>query len=74
MDGAVSNVVKHSAVSLVDAVQAASTTPARLLGLADRGAIAPGRRADLVALEPTGAGGWRVQSVWVAGARAWPPS
>jgi len=74
MDAAVSNVVNHSAVSVADAVQAASTTPARLLGLADRGAIAPGRRADLVALEPTGAGAWRVQSVWVAGASAWPPS
>ena len=74
MDTAVSNVVRHSAVSLADAVQAASTTPARLLGLADRGAIAPGRRADLVALEPAGDDSWRVQSVWVAGALAWPLS
>ena len=57
----------HSGVALVDAVRAASTTPARLLGLDDRGAIAPGRRADLVALEPDGDGAWRVASVWVAG-------
>jgi N-acetylglucosamine-6-phosphate deacetylase len=71
MDGAVSNVVHHSGVSLADAVQAASTTPARLLGLDDRGAIAPGRRADLVALEPDGVDSWRVVTVWVAGARAW---
>ena len=66
MEGAVSNAVHHGAVSLADAVKAASTTPARLLGLGDRGAIAPGLRADLVTLEPRD-GGWRVVSVWVDG-------
>jgi N-acetylglucosamine-6-phosphate deacetylase len=70
MDRAVSNVVHHSAVALVDAVHSASTTPARLLGLDDRGEIAPGNRADLVALEADGDGGWRVASTWVAGVRA----
>jgi N-acetylglucosamine-6-phosphate deacetylase len=76
MERAVSNVVHHSFVALADAVTAASTTPARLLGLGDRGALVPGRRADLVALEPagTGNGAWRVATVWVAGARAWPPT
>ena len=69
MDGAVSNAVGHSAVSLADAVEAASATPARLLGLDDRGVIAPGRRADLVSLERVGSV-WRVASVWVAGAAA----
>ncbi len=34
-----------------------SEGPARLLGLADRGRIAPGLRADLVILEPRVAGG-----------------
>src|ERR1019366_10804335 len=71
MERAVSNVVGPSGVSLAHAVQAAATTPARLLGLDDRGALAPGRRADLVALEAKGDGGWRVASVWVAGAPAW---
>ncbi len=71
MERAVSNVVGRSGRSLDDALRAASTTPARLLGLADRGAIAPGRRADLVALEPGPEGGWRVATVWVAGAEAW---
>ena len=33
------------------AQQAASTLPAALLGLTDRGAIETGRRADLVALD-----------------------
>ncbi len=56
-------------VDLADALTAASTTPAALLGLADRGAIAPGRRADLVALD----GGLRVQAVWCGGALAAQP-
>ena len=51
MDRAVANTVGAAGVALAEAVAAASTTPARLLGLADRGAIAPGRRADLVALD-----------------------
>jgi len=71
MARAVSNVVGHSDVALADAVRAASSTPARLLGLDDRGSIEPGRRADLVALEPTADDAWRVVSVWVAGDEAW---
>jgi N-acetylglucosamine-6-phosphate deacetylase len=71
MDGALSAVVRHRATGLAGAVESASTTPARLLGLRDRGAIAPGLRADLVALEG-GADGWSVASVWVGGEPAWP--
>ena len=67
MDGALANVVRPARSRFDDAVAGASTTPARLLGLDDRGAIAPGRRADLVALEPTGDGAWRVRTVWVGG-------
>jgi N-acetylglucosamine-6-phosphate deacetylase len=66
MAGAVSNAVHHGAVTLAEAVEAASTTPARLLGLDDRGAITPGRRADLVTLERSG-DEWGVASVWVGG-------
>jgi N-acetylglucosamine-6-phosphate deacetylase len=36
--------------SIVDACRMASTTPAQVLGRADIGAIAPGKRADLVEL------------------------
>ncbi|MBV9663483.1 MAG: amidohydrolase family protein, partial [Actinobacteria bacterium] len=43
MDAAVRNVVHHAGVSLEQALTAAATTPARLLGLADRGGIEPGR-------------------------------
>ena len=38
------------------AVEMAATIPADALGLSDRGRIAPGMRADLVALDPRLAG------------------
>jgi N-acetylglucosamine-6-phosphate deacetylase len=38
--------------SIVDAVAAASTVPARALGLTDRGALVAGARADIVTLDP----------------------
>ena len=63
MDRAVANVVEHCAVEVEDAVAAASTTPATLLGLADRGAIEVGRRGDLVALTPD----LRAQATWIGG-------
>ena len=62
MDQALRTVV-GAGVALVDAVTAASTTPATVLGLADRGRIAAGLRADLVALSPALA----VEAVWVTG-------
>jgi N-acetylglucosamine-6-phosphate deacetylase len=52
MEAAVRNAVS-AGVPLPDALAASSTTPAALLGLADRGQLAPGKRADLVALEPS---------------------
>lgn len=70
MDRALSNVVRECIVPLADAVEAASATPARLLGMDDRGTIAVGLRADLVALEPAH-GAWRVASVWVGGVESW---
>jgi N-acetylglucosamine-6-phosphate deacetylase len=45
------------------ALVAASTNPARLLGLHDRGVIEVGRRADLVGLVD----GVEIEQVWVAG-------
>jgi len=63
MDAAVRNVVDHAAVPIGQAITAASTTPAGLLGLTDRGTIEPGRRADLVALTPS----LEVEAVWVGG-------
>jgi N-acetylglucosamine-6-phosphate deacetylase len=69
-DGAIRNAVQRCGVPLTDAVRAASTTPADLLGLADRGRIEAGARADLVALNPD----LTVQTVWVGGIEANRPS
>jgi N-acetylglucosamine-6-phosphate deacetylase len=66
MDAALRNVVQHCGVSLLDAVHAATATPAGLLGLEDRGEILPGRRADLVALTPD----LEVERTWVGGREA----
>jgi N-acetylglucosamine-6-phosphate deacetylase len=50
LDSAVRNLVLNGA-SLPDAVAAASRNPLDLLGISDRGRIAPGQRADLVELD-----------------------
>jgi len=50
-------------VPLPDAVRAASEAPARVLGLAARGALAPGMAADLVVTDS----GLRVRRVMRAG-------
>jgi N-acetylglucosamine-6-phosphate deacetylase len=59
MDQAVRNLVQV----LVDAVRAASTNPARVMGQADRGVLAVGARADVVALDAD----LHVAQVWIAG-------
>jgi N-acetylglucosamine-6-phosphate deacetylase len=64
MDRAVRTMVA-AGIPLSDALTAASATPATVLGLGDRGALAPGRRADLVAFD----GELQVRTVWVAGRR-----
>jgi len=66
MDQAVRNVVSEAHVPLPDAVRAAATTPADLLGLSDRGRLEPGARADVVALDES----LGVAAVWVDGERA----
>jgi len=51
MDRAVQNVVRAGA-PVEQAVAMATTNPARVLGLADRGRLVPGARADVVVLDP----------------------
>ncbi len=64
MDLAVRNAVAMMGASLADALVMASATPARFLGLqGERGAIAPGQHADLVALDA----GLSIAGVWVGG-------
>ncbi|MGV9387040.1 N-acetylglucosamine-6-phosphate deacetylase [Nonomuraea sp. NPDC003707] len=54
MDATVRHAVRQVGIPIVDVATAASTTPARLLGIADRtGAIHPGKDADLVILDET---------------------
>lgn len=62
MDTAV-RVLVAAGVDLRHALRAASTVPASVLGLHDRGEVIVGRRADLVALSPD----LRVDQTWVAG-------
>jgi N-acetylglucosamine-6-phosphate deacetylase len=50
LDSAVRNLVRNGA-SLPAAVAAAGRNPLDLLGIADRGRIVPGQRADLVDLD-----------------------
>jgi N-acetylglucosamine-6-phosphate deacetylase len=66
MAGAVRNAVGLLGVTLEQALAMASRAPAGFLGLGDRlGRIAPGYRADMVALDPADL--W-VHGTWVAGA------
>jgi N-acetylglucosamine-6-phosphate deacetylase len=63
MDTSIANLVRVAGVSLRDAVRAASTTPADILGETERGRIAPACRADLVALDDDLA----VTAMWLGG-------
>ncbi|MBT1003347.1 N-acetylglucosamine-6-phosphate deacetylase [Paenarthrobacter sp. DKR-5] len=51
LDAAVRYAVNVAGIPLVDAVRAATETPAQMLGLAEVGSIEASRRADLVALD-----------------------
>jgi N-acetylglucosamine-6-phosphate deacetylase len=55
--------VVHAGIDPVAAVAAATATPAALLGLADRGSLATGLRADLVVLDRD----WQVGRVMTGG-------
>ncbi|MGH2523202.1 MAG: amidohydrolase family protein, partial [Anaerolineales bacterium] len=52
LDQAVRNLIAFTGCSVNDALATVTTVPARLLGLLDRGQIAPGFVADLVLLTP----------------------
>ena len=62
----IGHIMKVTGCSLADAVQMASTNPARLYGLNDRGTLEPGKRADLVlfTLENFQV---NIQKTWVSG-------
>jgi N-acetylglucosamine-6-phosphate deacetylase len=50
----VRNLVAFTGVPVADAVRAVTSTPAAVLGLADRGVVAPGAVGDLVLLTEAG--------------------
>ncbi|MBB5694109.1 alpha-D-ribose 1-methylphosphonate 5-triphosphate diphosphatase [Muricoccus pecuniae] len=58
--------VREDLLPLHEAVALVTCNPARAAGLADRGAVAPGARADLVLLDDSGAAP-RLRAVWRAG-------
>ena len=69
MASAVRNCVRMLGLPLAEALPLATTAPAAFLGLADRlGRLAPGYRADLVALAPETVD---VLATWVAGSPDW---
>jgi N-acetylglucosamine-6-phosphate deacetylase len=51
LEKAIANAHRAAGIPLEEAVHMATAVPARMLGLGDRGAIAPGRRADLTLLD-----------------------
>lgn len=51
MDAAVRYCVHEAGIDLLAAIEAATSTPARILGLVDVGTLEPGRLADLVVLD-----------------------
>lgn len=67
MDRAVAVMVEQAGLELGMVLRAASTTPADVLGLSDRGRLAPGCLADVVALDDE----LRPVSTWVGGIQAW---
>jgi N-acetylglucosamine-6-phosphate deacetylase len=54
MDAAVRNVMKFAEWELQQALRLATLNPARVTGLGTRGTLAPGARADIVVLSPSG--------------------
>jgi N-acetylglucosamine-6-phosphate deacetylase len=67
MDGAVRSLLEQSGCTLAEALTMASRTPADLLGLPNKGRIAPGADADLVLLDES----LHVQATLIGGRIAW---
>lgn len=62
----VTHIMKVTGCTLGEAIQMASTNPAKLYGLTDRGSIEPGKRADLILFE-SGDSELTIRKTWVAG-------
>lgn len=62
---AVRTLITRAGIAPDRALAMASSVPARVIGAADRGRLAPGLRADLVHLDPD----WALAGVWQGGGR-----
>lgn len=62
----VAKIIEVTGCTLAEAIRMASTNPARLYGLADRGELRPGLRADLIVFRP-GATDLAIDRTFVAG-------
>ena len=62
----VAHMIKVTGCSLGEAIQMASTNPAKLYGWKDRGVLAPGKRADLILFE-VGENDLTIKKTFVAG-------
>lgn len=62
----VAKIMQVTGCTLADAIRMASTNPARLYGLADRGALRPGLRADLIVFR-SGGHDLAIERTYVAG-------
>ena len=51
LDGPCQNIIKHTGASVCQAFKFASTNPAKVLGLSDRGRIAVGNIANLIVVD-----------------------
>ncbi len=65
LDGPCRNMMVHTGASLCQVFKYASSNPARLLGLSDRGSIAVGNIANLILVDAE----FNIQSVFLAGKR-----
>lgn len=63
LDGPCRNMMVHTGASICQVFKYASTNPARLLSLSDRGVIAKGNKANLITVSAE----FEVQSVYLAG-------
>ena len=63
LDGPCQNIMMHTGASICQAFKYASTNPAALLSLSDRGEVAPGKRADLIIVDDK----FNVQNVFLGG-------
>ena len=63
LDGPCHNIMVHTGASICQAFKYASTNPARMLGLTDRGCISKGNVANLITVDAE----FRVKDVYLAG-------